>query len=115
MRNLALLLIILAFAGCEKSDKTCNCDNPTEDLPWLKEVKVSLTGCNCNVSIFQATYNDQTVFYTLMNDPLCDGVWPIVLHDCDGKQLKTYPSADQDFSREVTNQSIIYSCKKDEK
>jgi len=115
MKNLVLILALLAFAGCEKSDKTCNCNNPTEDLPWLKELKASLTDCTCKVSIFEATYKDQTVFYTLMNDPLCDGIWPVVLLDCDGNQLKTYPSADQDFTREVTNQSIVYSCKTDEK
>lgn len=63
------------------------------------------------MSIFQATYNKQTVFYYIMNDPLCNGYQQINLFDCSGNALKTYNLTDQAFDNEVTNKKVIYICK----
>ena len=43
MKKLSLVLILLVLLlSCEKKDTTCNCDNPLEELSWLKELRVQL-------------------------------------------------------------------------
>ena len=114
-KTVFLLFAIIFFFSCEKYDNTCNCKDPIEDLPWLKEVKTSFTNCICRLSIIQATYNDQTVFYSIMNDPLCDGYYPVFLRDCDGDTIKVYePPLLEAFSNEVIYRKTIYTCKSGE-
>ena len=110
-KSLLIFVTFILILSCEKVDKVCNCSNPLEDLPWLKELKTSFTNCTCQMSIFQATYNKQTVFYSIMNDPLCNGYQQINLFDCSGIALKTYNTTDQAFGNEVTNKKVIYICK----
>ena len=107
-----ILVSLILLLSCEKSDNTCNCNNPIEDLTWLKEFKNSLTNCFCEMSIIQAAYNKQTVFYTAMTDPLCDGLYPVVLLDCNGKSVKSYEPGDQALLNEVSNMKVLYRCKK---
>jgi len=103
----ALVLIM----SCEKSDNTCNCNDPLEDLAWLKEIKSSFTNCNCRMSIVQASYNKQTVFYATMSDPACDGYTPVILLNCNGNSIKRYePPLGETFTREVTDRKEIYFC-----
>jgi hypothetical protein len=98
--------------SCEKAENTCNCKNPIEDLAWLKELKSSFTNCTCRMAIIQATYNGKTVFYATMNDPLCDGYYPVVLRDCNGDTVKVYnPPLNDTFSNEVTDRKELYYCK----
>jgi hypothetical protein len=112
MKNATLIFaIFILLLSCEKTDKICNCNNPIEDLPWLKQLKSSFTNCTCQISVFQAAYKKQTAFYQMMNDPLCDGYQQIVLLDCNGNILKSYTPNDQAFSDEVTNRKIIFTCK----
>ena len=110
-KNFLIFAIFILLLGCEKVDKVCNCNNPLEDLPWLKELKASFTNCTCQISIIQATYSKQTVFYPIMNDQLCNSYQQINLFDCSGNTLKTYTTTDQAFGSEVTNQKVIYTCK----
>jgi hypothetical protein len=110
-KSLLIFVFFILILSCEKSDKVCNCNNPIEDLQWLKELKASFTNCSCQISIIQATYNRQTVFYPIMNDPLCDGIQQIILFDCSGNTIKTYPAIDESFGNEVTNRKTIYICK----
>jgi hypothetical protein len=64
------------------------------------------------MAIIQAIYNKQTVFYATMNDPLCDGYFPIVLQDCNGSSVKVYePPLGETFYKEVTDRKELYSCK----
>jgi hypothetical protein len=105
---LALLLLIFS---CEKSGNTCNCDNPLEDLAWLKEVKDSFTNCACEISIFQATYKEKTVFYTTVTDPLCNSFSPIVLIDCTGTAIKSFEPNTAPIGTEITNRTVLYRCK----
>lgn len=104
-------MFLLFVLSCEKDRKNCNCNDPIEDLPWLKELKASFTNCSCQISIIQATYNKQTVFYQIMNDPLCNGYQQINLYDCAGAILKTYNVTDLTSGGEVTDQKVIYTCK----
>jgi uncharacterized protein YcfL len=112
MKKLSLIIItLILLIGCEKNDNTCNCNDPLKDLVWLKELKVSLTNCSCEMSIIQGTYNKQTVFYQAMTDALCDGIYPIVLLDCNGVTVKSYESANQVPDNEITNIKVLYRCK----
>lgn len=112
MKKTFLFIALILVMSCEKEDNTCNCDNPLEDLEWLKELKSSFTNCTCRMAIFQATYNKQTVFYSVMNDPLCDGYYPVAIRDCNGDVLKVYePSLGETFSNEVTDREEIFFCK----
>jgi hypothetical protein len=112
MKKITLIfLILIVVLSCEKTNKVCNCNNPLEELPWLKELAASFTDCTCRMSIIQATYNEQTVFYPVMNDELCDGIQQIILFDCSGDSLKIYTMEDQTFSNEVTDRSVIFTCK----
>jgi hypothetical protein len=102
----------IIFSGCEKNKKNCNCDNPLEDLAWLKEIKSNLTGCICEISIVQATFNNSTVFYTMMTDPLCDGVFSLVLLDCNGATVKVYNYDEFNiYIQEVKDIKVLYRCK----
>ena len=112
MKKLSFIFIVLIFLlSCEKNDNTCNCNDPLKDLAWLKELKNSLTNCSCEMSIIQATYNKQTVFYQAMTDPLCDGIFPIVLLDCNGATVKSYESANQVTGNEISDRKTLYRCK----
>jgi hypothetical protein len=112
MKKLSFIFIVLIFLlSCEKNDNTCNCNDPLKDLAWLKELKNSLTNCSCEMSIIQATYNKQTVFYQAMTDPLCDGIFPIVLLDCNGATVKSYESANQVTDNEISDRKTLYRCK----
>jgi hypothetical protein len=112
MKKVTLLFFaIILIMSCEKYNNTCDCKNPLEDLAWLNDLKNSLTNCYCEVSIFQATYNKQTVFYSSMTDPRCNGVINIAITDCNGSVLKTYTAIDDTFTNEVINRKVIYTCK----
>ena len=112
MKKLSFIFILLVLLlSCEKKDNTCNCNDPLTDLAWLKELKNSLTNCSCEMSIIQATYNEQTVFYQAMTDPLCDGIYPIVLLNCNGATVKSYESANQVPNNEITNVKALFRCK----
>jgi hypothetical protein len=112
MKKLSIIIVFLALLlSCEKNGNTCNCNDPLTDLAWLQEVKNSFTNCSCEMSIIQATYNKQTVFYSAMTDLLCDGYYPIVLRDCDGNFVKSYEPGDQAKDTEIAKMKILYRCK----
>jgi hypothetical protein len=111
-KSVLIFTALVLILSCEKFDNTCNCNNPMEDLEWLKDLKSSFTNCTCRMAIIQAKYNKQTVFYATMNDPLCNGYYPIVLHDCNGAFIKVYePPLGETFSSEVTDRKELYFCK----
>jgi hypothetical protein len=106
----------ILLINCSKDDKVatknCNCDNPMEDLAWLKSVKDSLSDCPCRISVIQATYQHQEVFYLTLSDPLCDGVSYPALLDCSGKLVKQFTMENmKDFDKQVTVDSVVYSCR----
>jgi hypothetical protein len=106
-----IFVTLIMILSCEKYDNTCNCDNPLEDIAWLKELKDSITNCTCEISIIQAAYEKQTVFYVALTDPVCNGVFNINLTDCNGTIIKNYSIHDQTFDNEVTNRKVLYRCK----
>jgi hypothetical protein len=112
MKRLSVIAgLLILLLSCEKKDNVCNCSDPLNDLSWLKELKTSLTNCTCEMSVIQATYNDQTVFYQAMTDPLCDGIYPVVLLDCSGTTVKSYESMGQVPDGAITDMKVLYRCK----
>ena len=117
MKKLILCLAIglLFFNGCRYDKITtteCISNNPTEDFAWLKAIKNTMTNCNCEISIIQGTYNNQTVFFTALTDALCDGINIPTLYDCEGKVVRVFTSADyRDFNDQVTRDKVLYRCK----
>ena len=111
-----IVLAGLLMMGCERNQTlnktTCGSDDPLHDYAFLQDLKNSFTNCSCEMSIIQATYKDQTVFFAAMTDALCNGIQGYALLNCDGEVVKTYTSENmQDYAEEVTNRKVIYSCK----
>lgn len=111
-----MVIISLLLCACEKQHKPegCNADNPLQ-MKWLADRVLELQNCVCMVSVFQAEYKGKTVFWQLMNDPLCQGVIANVsVFDCFGEEILVLENFDNwvDFTSEVNDMKIIYSCKK---
>jgi hypothetical protein len=113
-RLIVPLLGIILLLGCNKEkNEVCNLDSPLTELSWLKAMKANLDiNCiTCEMSIFQAEYNSNIVFYESLTDPVCDGVFRIELFNCSGELVKTYDfSSADEFTQEVTNVKKLYSC-----
>ena len=117
MKKIFILLITIFFvASCGKDENTnksvCNLTDPINELPWLKEIKNSLTSCACETSIMQATYKEQTIFYTATTDLLCDGIETYTLYNCEGKVIEIITQDKiHDFYTKVTDLKNLYVCK----
>jgi hypothetical protein len=104
------------FLGCDNNkDKNtipdCKTDNPIEELDWLKDIKGSYSNCTCQISILQGKYKEKTVFYEMMTDPVCDGVFNVTLWDCNGDVVKEYKENDFSvFTDEVEFVKNLYTC-----
>jgi len=111
-------LFIFILAGCKKDEENevkCDVSNPLAELPWLVDIKNSMTNCTCDESILQGEYKDMTVFYVMMNDPLCNSVFHVVLWDCNGNFVKEYKPGENDlFFEEVELVDNIYTCSEGE-
>lgn len=118
MKNILTVLVSLfLIAGCSKENvqdkQICTMADPLNELVWLKDLKNTLTNCSCEMSIIQATYKKQTVFYTAMTDMLCDGIQSYTLYNCEGKIIEVIPSDKiQSFMADVTDVKNLYRCKK---
>jgi hypothetical protein len=112
---LVLFTMIPWMLNCCKYDSFPKAEfisnNPTEDYPWLKVVKNSLTNCSCEISILQGTYKGRTVFFTAITDALCDGISMPSLYDCEGKIVRIFNSDDfLSFHDLVTTDKVLYRC-----
>jgi len=115
MKKIIFLFVIVLISGCSKEDRyknSCNAENPFE-MGWFQEWISDLQNCACTISVFQAEYEGETVFWQLMTDPLCNGVTEnITVRCCIGCELKVLEdlSAIVEFQKKVTNMKIIYQC-----
>lgn len=74
-------------------------------------MKDSLVNCTCDVSIFEAKYNNEVVYYKMMNDPLCNSVFSVTLRNYKGEAVKIYGYQDVNiFANEVTDMEKLYTC-----
>lgn len=94
MRIQALFLILIFLAiSCNDDDKpnvTCDVENPTENIDWLREELENggykNPSTHSDSFVIRATYNGQTVFYISICCPVCD-VAPPVVRTCSGESL----------------------------
>ena len=117
MKRLAIIVVaLLLFISCSKENdqkQICNLADPINELPWLKEIKSSLTNCTSEVSIVQATYQSQTVFYTAITDPLFDGIQSYTLLNCEGKVVEIINADNmQNFLANISDVKNLYRCQK---
>jgi hypothetical protein len=107
----AILLSFFMLSCDDSSDSDCNASYPLEELTWISDYKNSLSNCTCTVTIFEGKYLFQTVYFSLMNDPLCNSVFGTTLYNCQGKVIKSYGSGDLiKFGNEVQIGKEIYVC-----
>lgn len=112
-----ILLLLVIISGCQRKESNspdCNLDNPLE-MQWMADWVGELQHCVCTISIFQAEYNGETVFWPLMNDPLCQSVIEnIPVYNCLGNEILTLNNYDDwsAFNTEATKLKIIYACPK---
>ncbi|MUP37145.1 hypothetical protein [Labilibaculum euxinus] len=115
---LFLLFCFATLTYCDnKEDEpllTCECE--CTDLTWLQKVKNTLTNCDryTNKYIYQAVYEEQTVFYVLItnNDPAALTMFKITLWDCEGNIVKIFEAEEKEkFYEMVTDNILLFSCK----
>ncbi|SHF88691.1 hypothetical protein SAMN05444483_103105 [Salegentibacter echinorum] len=97
------LLLSVTLSSCSENDNdlvanskqdlenACTATNPLE-VKWMQDLITELN-CGeyaCKVSILKSEYEEETVFYIQMTDPLCNGVDEIILYNCTGKKLKEF-------------------------
>lgn len=117
MKRICMIFLTIFFiASCGKDENagktTCEFSDPIEELPWLKEIKNSLTNCSLEKSILQGTYKHQTVFYVSVTDPRVDAIQTTTLLDCEGKVIEVIqPNKYQTFLNRVSNVKNLYRCK----
>ncbi len=114
MKKTAAFILALLLFNCSQDDQreNCNSENPFE-MKWITEWIAELQNCACTVSIFQAEYEEENVFWQLMTDPLCQGVMGNVsIHNCDGNEFLVLESSDHlaEFQKKVSGMKIIYQC-----
>lgn len=113
---LTISIAIFLFISCTKEkNENLNCvlTDPIDELPWLKEIKNSLTNCTSEVSIIQANYQSQTVFYTAITDPLFDGIQSYTLLNCEGKVVEIINADNmQNFLANISDVKNLYRCQK---
>ncbi len=115
MKKLLTLVLLLFLFGCSKEDRyknSCNAETPFE-MEWFSEWISDLQNCACTVSVFQAEYDGETVFWQMMTDPLCNGVIEnITVRCCIGCELTVLEDYDAlvEFQQKITSMKIIYQC-----
>ena len=115
MKNIIInFVVVFIIASCvsEKPTESCNPDNPFE-MEWLQKWIEELQHCVCTISVFQAEYKGEPVFWQLMNDPLCESIITNVsVVNCWGEEILVLISyADWiEFNKHVNKGKIIYSC-----
>ena len=111
---IVLLFLILSACKDETVSSNCNSENPLK-MEWLANWVGELQQCPCTISIFQAEYKGQTVFWSLMNDPLCQSIIEnITIYNCSGEEILILNNYEElsAFNKQVTELRIIYVCSK---
>ncbi len=116
MKNLlCLFTVLLLLLSCKKENNeitACGVHDPLTELDWLSEL---IEPCDeneiCLTAIFQGIYNEETVFYTFLQGPLCDPAFYVALRNCSGNIVKEYRWEDHELlTEEVDSVRTIFSC-----
>lgn len=110
----AYFILFLALLSCTEEkinfSNLCGSETISEGTPWYDAWLGSLD-CTCEQSVFKGSYQNQFVFYALLTDPLCCGIFTTELLDCKGESIKTYGEDDWAvFIEEVISSEVIYRC-----
>lgn len=111
-----VLLLLTISCNDEKNADTnvCSETTPIDEIPWIEDLKNSLSNCTCEISIIKGTYDGQTVIFTAHTDPRCNSVETPTLYNCDGEKIRSFTDsvADQkELSDKVTHDRVLYTCK----
>lgn len=114
--NPLLLTLFMGLAlifSCEKNpfaDNTCDVKNPLKDLDWMKRDIAFIEQLSPEesqyITITMATYNGETVFFSIYCDPTIDAVFPV--RDCIGKTIGYWGEIPQE---ELKDQQEIWRSK----
>lgn len=109
------VLSVFFLIGCDDKQQSltdCNPENPLE-MNWMAEWVGELQNCACTISVFQAKYDGEPVFWPLITDPLCQTIIEnIPVFNCLGEEILTLNNNNdwQEFSTKITGRKIIYVC-----
>ncbi|MDX1720664.1 MAG: hypothetical protein R3353_10905 [Salegentibacter mishustinae] len=122
---LLILFFLATIISCTNNDDEVIADSQLEvqnacmaaeplALDWIQDLKEELN-CGeyaCEVSILKSEYEDETVFYVLVTDPLCNSAGVRYLYNCFGEIIKEFTVEENaaflnDLDREV---ETIFSC-----
>ena len=91
-------MILTFLVSCSDQDdeaidlqSACTAEDPLE--PEWMQVLIAELECgkySCRVSVLTTTYEGETVFYTQMTDPLCNGVNQVDLYNCVGEKIEEF-------------------------
>lgn len=115
MRNFLILISIAFLFSCDCDSEepkpiTCKTNPSIDDTPWLTTLKNSITNCSCKTSILKGTYKaSQTVYFILINDPLCNGGGTVNLFNCSGDIIAIIELSE--FTEQVEIDTTLFSCK----
>jgi hypothetical protein len=117
MRMFILLVLLIQTVSCNdecEDTKVCTLTGSIDDIPWIVELKESMTNCTCEVSIIKGTYNGETVIFIALTDPVCNGINAPTLYNCEGQEIRSFTNSEADqkeLLNHVTRDSVLYRCK----
>lgn len=90
MKRLILFFSLgLLIFSCQKSEgpESCGVENPTQNLPWLKEIVKDLESSSLSEYhyVVEARYEGNTVFLIQNCCPFCNSIVPV--YNCKGEDL----------------------------
>ncbi len=118
MRNLlqAIIICIVITACSSKEQKginTCERDNPTEDLAWLKRIKESFqqTASLSRKEIYQYNFNGENVYY--IDDCVSCNDSQQIVYNCKGEKICEFGgimglNSCPDFFNKAVNRKLLW-------
>ena len=112
-------LLLCALAVSCNDDKNidtnaCTTTATVDNIPWIQDLKETMTNCACEKSIIQGTYEDQPVIFIALTDPSCDGINTPTLYNCEGEIIRSFTDSavdQKELQEKVTRDSVLYRCK----
>ena len=84
--NSILIILVFTFGvtSCEKPTPACGCDDPLEDLPWLKDT----LNLYIRADVYSYTHNNVEYIGISTEDYLTSGL--VQIFDCAGNYICSY-------------------------
>jgi len=109
-----VMALSLFLTACEEDNKLpCGKADPIRELEWVEEF-TALVDESCSsvqLSLFQAKYRRNTVYFLRVTDPRANVAFSVSLYNCEGLMIREFGSDDQEeFQKKVSQQEVIYRC-----